>query len=73
MLHHLVFKDGMELLELTQGDKVGSVVSYVQNFNWMLTMVLLKEEYVKKLIFFHGLKPWIWKIVYQRTNIPHAF
>jgi len=43
MPHHLVLKDKMELLELAQGDGVGSLVSYVQNFNRVLTMVPLKE------------------------------
>jgi hypothetical protein len=33
MPHHLVFKDGMEFLELTQGDGVGSLACYVQDFN----------------------------------------
>jgi hypothetical protein len=56
MLHHLVFKGGMEFLEFAQGDKVGSLVNFVPNFNWMLTVVLPKEEYAKKLIFLHGLK-----------------
>jgi hypothetical protein len=47
----------MELLGLTQGDKGGSLATYMQGFNRMLIMVPLKEEYVKKLIFLHGLKP----------------
>jgi hypothetical protein len=46
----------MELLEFARGDKVGSLMSYVQNFNWMIIVVLLNEEYVKKLIFLHGSK-----------------
>jgi hypothetical protein len=29
MPHHLVLKDGMEFLELTQGDGVGSLAHYV--------------------------------------------
>jgi hypothetical protein len=33
MPHHLVFKDGMEFLEFTQGDGVGSLAHYVQNFS----------------------------------------
>jgi len=32
-------------------------------------MVPLKDEYAQKLIFLHGLKPWVQKIVYQKTNI----
>jgi hypothetical protein len=43
--HHLVLWDGMELLELTQGDDKGSLVAYIQNFNCMLTVVPLKDEY----------------------------
>ncbi len=46
----------MELLELTQGDDKGSLAAYVQDFNRMLTMVPLKDEYAWKLIFLHGLK-----------------
>jgi hypothetical protein len=55
----LVFKDGMEFLKLAQGDMVGYLVSHVQDFNQILTMVPMKEEYAKKLIFLHGLKPWV--------------
>lgn len=69
MPHHLVFQDGMELLELTQGDDIGSLAAYVQDFSRMLTMVPLENEYVWKLIFFHGLMPWVQKIVYQRIDI----
>jgi len=36
----------------------------------MLIVVPLKYEYIWKLIFLHGLKPWVWKIVYQRIDIP---
>jgi hypothetical protein len=39
MPHHLVFKDGMEFLEFAQGDGVGSLVRYVQDFSWMLIIV----------------------------------
>jgi hypothetical protein len=53
----LVLWDGMKLLELTQGDNKGSFATYVQDFNQMLTIVSLKDEYVQKLIFLHGLKP----------------
>jgi hypothetical protein len=35
----------------------------------MLIVVPLKDEYAWKLIFLHELKPWVQKIVYQRTNI----
>lgn len=58
MPHHLVLKDKMELLELAQGDGAGSLVSYVQDFNQMLTMVPLKKEYTRKLIFLCNSKPW---------------
>jgi hypothetical protein len=60
--YHLVFKDGMELLELTQlrdgvgSSAHGSSAHYVQIFNQMLIMVLLKE-FVRKLLFMCGLKP----------------
>ncbi len=67
--HHLVLRDGIEFLELTQGDNKGSLTTYVQDFNCMLSMVPLKDEYVRKLIFLHGFKPWVRKIVYQRTDI----
>ncbi len=30
----------------------------------------LKDEYAQKLIFLHGLKLWVWKIVYQKIDIP---
>jgi hypothetical protein len=56
MPHHLVFKDGMELLEFAQRDGIGSLACYVQDFNHMLTMVPLKEEFAKKLVLC-GLKP----------------
>jgi hypothetical protein len=52
-----MFRDGMELLELTQGDNKGSLATYVQGFNQMLIIVPLKDEYVQKLIYLHGLKP----------------
>jgi hypothetical protein len=32
-------------------------------------MIPLNDEYVQKLIFLHGLKPWVRKIVYQRIDI----
>ncbi len=67
--HHLVFCDGMKLLELTQGDNMGSLATYIQDFSCMLIMVPLKGEYAWKLIFMHGFKPWVGKVVYQRTNI----
>jgi hypothetical protein len=55
MSHHLVLQDGMEFLEFTQGDNKGSLTTYVQDFNRMLIMVPLKDEYARKLIFLHGL------------------
>ncbi len=55
--HHLVLHDDRELLEFTLGDDKGWLVTYVQNFSRMLTMVPLKDEYAQKLIFMHGLKP----------------
>jgi hypothetical protein len=44
-LHHLVLRDGMEVLELTQEDNRGSLVTYIQNFNHTLTLVPLRDEY----------------------------
>jgi hypothetical protein len=35
----------------------------------MLTIVPLKEQVVKKMIFLCGLKLWVWKIIYQRMDI----
>jgi hypothetical protein len=58
----------MELLELTQGDNKGLLTTYIQDFSRMLIMVLLKEEYVQKLNFLHGLKPQVRKTVYQRID-----
>ncbi len=45
------------------------LVVYVQDFSHMLTMVPLKDEYVQKLVFLRGLKPWVRKIVYYRIDI----
>jgi hypothetical protein len=56
--HHLLFKDGMELLELIQRDGASSLACYVQDFIHMLIMVPLKEDFSHKLVFLHGLKPW---------------
>jgi hypothetical protein len=58
MPHHLVLWDGMELLELTQGNNKSFLATYVQNFSWMLIIVLFLNEYAKKLIFLHTLKLW---------------
>jgi hypothetical protein len=53
-----MFKNGIELLKLTQlRDGASSLACNVQNFNQMLIMVPLKEEFVKKMVFLHGLKP----------------
>jgi hypothetical protein len=54
----------MEFLKLTQGDDWGLLVAYVHDFNYMLNVAPLKAEYARKLIFLHGLKPWVWKIIY---------
>jgi len=48
----------MELLELTQGNNKSFLATYVQNFSWMLIIVLFLNEYAKKLIFLHTLKLW---------------
>jgi hypothetical protein len=44
MLHHLVLKNGMELLNLAQGDGVGSLAHYVLDFGQRLNVVPLKES-----------------------------
>ncbi len=64
ILHHLGFKDGIEFLEFAKKDRASSLTHYVQDFNRMLTMVLLKKEFARKLVFLHGLKPWVQKIVH---------
>ncbi len=69
MLHRVVFKDGMELLEFAQGDGVGSLAYYVQDFSHMLIVAPMKEKFVRKLVFMHGLNPWVCKIVYQKLDI----
>ncbi len=56
MPHHLVLKDRMDFLELAQGDGMGSLAHYVQDFNTKLIIVPLKE-FARKLAFLHGLKP----------------
>jgi hypothetical protein len=43
MPHHLVFKDGMELLDFTQGNGVGSFAHYVLDFSQRLNVVPLKK------------------------------
>ncbi len=76
MPHHLVLQDGMEFLEFTQGDNGGSrgQWGFIGHLcPWLQSYVdygPLKDKYAQKLIFLHGLKPWVQKIVYQRTNIP---
>jgi hypothetical protein len=57
-------------LEFTQGDDKSLLATYVHDFNCMLTVVLLKDEYAQKSIFLHAVKPWVWKIIYQRIDIP---
>jgi hypothetical protein len=69
MPHHLVLKDGMEFLEITQGDGMGSFAHYVQDFNTKLIIVPFKKEFARKLAFLRGLKPWLQKIVYYKVNI----
>jgi hypothetical protein len=69
MLHHLVLWVVMELLEFTQEENRGLLVVYVQDFSRMLIVIPIKDEYAQKLIFLHGLKPWVQKIVYQKIDI----
>ncbi len=33
----------------------------------------MKEEYAKKLIFLHGLKPLVWKYFYQKMDILNTY
>jgi hypothetical protein len=56
MPFHLVLKDGMELLDIAQGDGVGYLANYVLDFNQKLNVVPLKEKFTKKLVFLHGFK-----------------
>jgi len=42
---------------------------YMQDFGQMLIVVPVKEEFIRKLVFLCGLKPYVSKIVYQRTKI----
>ncbi len=60
----------MELLEFTQGHEGGFLATYVYEFNQMLIVAPLKEEYVRKLIFLRGLKSWVQKVIYQKMDIP---
>jgi hypothetical protein len=69
VLHHLVLRDVMEFLEFTQGEDRGLLATYIQDFNHILIVIPLKDEYVHKLVFLHGLKPWVQKIIYQRIDI----
>jgi hypothetical protein len=39
MPHHLELRDGMELLELTQGNNKSFPTTYVQDFSQMLIIV----------------------------------
>jgi hypothetical protein len=56
MPHHLMLKDGVEFLELTQGNGVGSLAHYVQDFNTKLIIIPFKKVFARKLAFLHGLK-----------------
>jgi hypothetical protein len=47
----------IELLKPTQGDDKGLLATYIKDFNCMLNVVPLKNEYVRKLIFLLGLRP----------------
>jgi hypothetical protein len=48
---------------------VGSLAYYVQDFSHMLIVTPMKEEFARKLVFMHGLNPWVRKIVYQKMDI----
>jgi hypothetical protein len=55
--HHPVLKEGMELLELAQGDGTNSLAHYVQDFNTKLVVIPFNGKFAKKLALLHGLKP----------------
>ncbi len=44
--HNQIFKDGQELLNLHQSDGPKRIGRYVQTFVLLLSLILMKEEYV---------------------------
>jgi hypothetical protein len=44
-------KDGHEFFNLHQGKKLKSLMQYVQLFNALLHLILMKEEYSHKVTF----------------------
>jgi hypothetical protein len=50
-LHHKVFKDGMEYLELQQREGLNALMKYVEEFNAKLTLEPIKKEFTKMLAF----------------------
>jgi hypothetical protein len=67
--HHLVLRDGIKLLKPTQGNNKGLLATYIKDFNCMLNVVPLKNEYAQKLIFLFYSGPKVQKIVYQWADM----
>jgi hypothetical protein len=44
--HNHILKDGQKLLSLHQFDGLGTMGRYVQTFTSLLSLILMKEEYV---------------------------
>jgi hypothetical protein len=58
----------MEFLEFAQGDGMGSLACYVQDFSHMLIVAPMKKKFVRNLVFMHGLNAWVQKIIYQKMG-----
>jgi hypothetical protein len=43
---------------------------YVQTFVLLLSLIPMKEKYVYKVAFLHGLQPWARNVILQRNKIP---
>jgi hypothetical protein len=54
-LHHQVLRDELEVLALKQGEESGSLAKHVQIFSALLCLVLMKEDYTQRVVFFNGL------------------
>jgi hypothetical protein len=52
--HHFMFQDGMELLELTEGDDKSSLVAYVQKISSVLFLTIGEQRSVVYNNFFIG-------------------
>jgi hypothetical protein len=60
--HNQILKDMQKLLRLHQGGPI-ALVHYVQNFNALLSLILMKKKYAHKVTFFHGLQFWGHKLI----------